>query len=53
MRGKDKERESFFSRVSWVEIRNIEARKRKRRSIVSLKEREIVEEERREGRYGF
>ena len=50
MRGKERERESFFIRVSWVEIRNREARKTKRRSIFSLKKQGEIMEDREKGR---
>lgn len=52
MRGKEKERESFLSSVSWVE-RKREVKRRRRGSMVSLKRggrAERVERERQEAK---
>lgn len=53
MRGKEKERESFLSWVSWVE-RKREVKTRRRGSMVSLKRGgEAMEDREREGGLGF
>lgn len=50
MRGKEKERESFLSWVSWVERKREVKRRRRRGSMVSLKRGGEAMEERERGR---